>query len=115
MRHGLNVSEPASQSQGAEIEGVAGRFMEGENVTTMTAQLAAEAQAHLVRVRNIKRQTLQLAAQRIQVATGAHSPLSPEDILAQALAECADQLLKLDGYERKALSRRKKALRALWE
>ena len=38
-----------------------------------------------------------------------------DEVMARALAECADELLKLDGYERKARSRRKKAFRGLWE
>ena len=40
---------------------------------------------------------------------------SAEEIQAEAIIESAPALLKLDEYERKARSRRKTALRALWE
>ena len=65
-------------------------------------------------IRTIKLRVLQLAAQRVALADSVHG-LSPEEIQAQALLEAALELLKLDGYERKARSRRKKAFRALWE
>jgi hypothetical protein len=39
--------------------------------------------------------------------------LDPDEVLARALIQSADELLKLDGYERKARSRRKKAFQAL--
>ena len=115
VRHGLNVAGLAVHLQSPEIEDVTTRLQEGATATTNTAREAAEAQAFLVRIRNIKRQVLQLAVHRIQATQEAGFPLTPDEVLAQALAECAEQLLKLDGYERKALSRRKKALRALWE
>ena len=41
--------------------------------------------------------------------------LGSDEVMARALIECADELLKLDGYERKARSRHKKAFRALYE
>jgi hypothetical protein len=113
VRHGLNVTGPAGHLDTPEIEDLATRLLGG--ATETTARHAAEAQDFFVRIRNIKRQVLQLAAYRIQAAQDPRLPLAPDEILAQALAECADELLKLDGYERKALSRRKKALRALWE
>jgi hypothetical protein len=115
LRHGLNAAGPADQPQSQEIEDLATQLLEGATVTTPTARYAAETQAYLVRIRNIKRQVLQLAAHRIQAAQEARFPVTPDEILARALTECAEELLKLDGYERKALSRRKKALRALWE
>ena len=115
VRHGLNVAGPAGHPQSPEIEDLATRLLESATTTTTTARDAEDAQAYLVRIRNIKRQTLQIAVHRIQVTQEAGFLLTPDEILAQALAECAEQLLKLDGYERKALSRRKKALRALWE
>jgi hypothetical protein len=39
--------------------------------------------------------------------------LQPDEIVALALVQAAGQLLTLDGYERKAVSRRKSALRAI--
>lgn len=113
VRHGLNVTGPAVHLETPEIEDLATRLLEGATVTT--ARNAAEAQAFLVRIRNIKGQVLQLAAYRIQAAQDPRLPLATDEVLARALSECAEELLKLDGYERKALSRRKKALRALWE
>lgn len=113
VRHGLNVTCPAVHLDTPEIEDLATRLLEGATVTT--ARHAAEAQAFFVRIRNIKGQVLQLAAYRIQAAQDPRLPLATDEVLARALSECAEELLKLDGYERKALSRRKKALRALWE
>ncbi len=43
------------------------------------------------------------------------TPLTQDEILAAALLQCTPELRVLDGYERKARSRRKKAFRALWE
>jgi hypothetical protein len=52
---------------------------------------------------------------RVEAETKQNQSLDPDDVMARALIECADELLKLDGYERKARSRRKKAFRALYE
>ena len=114
LRHGLNTAPAGMEVFDSEIEAVAQKFAQGAGGRA-AAWAAAEAQAHLVRVRRAKLQVLQLAEHKIAAAAQADAALSPDEIQATALSESAETLLKLDGYERKALSRRKRALRALWE
>ena len=75
---------------------------------------AAEAQAIFIRVRNIRQQVYQLSLQRVLDVPNVTNALSTFEIATVALLDCEPQLLVLDGYERKARSRRKKAFRALY-
>src|SRR5262249_50653413 len=59
---------------------------------------------------------LRLAAERVEAAkgvSGADQPASTADLTARALIASLPDLLKLDGYERKARSKRDKAFREL--
>jgi hypothetical protein len=66
-------------------------------------------------IRRIKQRVLEAVVNRIETKAEQNQSLDPDDVMARALIECTNELLKLDGYERKARSRRKKAFRALYE
>ena len=52
---------------------------------------------------------------RRAISTQEQRQTEPDELVYHALSSVSAELLKLDGYERKALSRRKNALRALLE
>ena len=70
---------------------------------------------HLERVRRVIQNVIQATINRIEGEGAQGQSIHPGEVMALALVESADELLKLDGYERKARSRRKKAFRALWQ
>ena len=101
-RHGLNVDAPDSDP-------VVKAILEALNPGPLNREAArslALAQERLRRIRAAK-----------AAATAAINPpppdLTPEEAQALAYAEAVDQLLRLDEYERKAISRRKRAIRSL--
>jgi hypothetical protein len=106
LRHGLNTPIEADHPQLAIIEAWALRFCNSPSTPARHARAAAMAQAELSRVRAAKVTALRLAAERVEAA--------PKAILtARALIASLPDLLKLDGYERKARSKRDKAFREL--
>ena len=70
------------------------------------------AQAELSRVRAAKATAVRLAAERVEAAC-ADKPAPKATLTARALIARLPDLLKLDGYERKARSKRDKAFREL--
>jgi hypothetical protein len=94
---------------------VAIRLAEVANGDRLAAQDAAEAHANFLRVRSIKQQALEVAIFRVKDTSTPTNRLTREEILATALLQCASELRELDGYERKARSRRNRAFRGLWE
>jgi hypothetical protein len=114
VRHGLNAAAPDPSSDRPEVLRLAAQLC-GRADPGFAARNAAEAELFLLRIRTIKRDTLEAAISRVQTGVVQDQCPDSEGVMARALAECADALLKLDGYERKARSRRKKAFRALWE
>ena len=114
MRHGLSAAQSEAGSVPAEVLGLADRLC-GRTQAGFAGQTAAESELNLVRIRMIKQHVLEAVVNRIETKAQQNQSLDPDDVVARALIECADELLKLDGYERKARSRRKKAFRALYE
>jgi hypothetical protein len=112
LRHGLNV---AFYAPNPELGELARRLVEVANGDRLAAQEASEAQAKLLRIRSIKQRTLEAAIFRAKETAPPTTQLSREAVLATALLQCAPELRVLDGYERKARSRSKKAFRALCE
>jgi hypothetical protein len=113
LRHGLGAAVPEAGDP-KEVLDLAARLCGGSDLS-VAARNAAETELHLSRIRTIKRGVLEAAIRRAQSEFLQDQSLKSDDVLARALAECADELLKLDGYERKARSRRKRAFRALFE
>ena len=78
------------------------------------ARAVAEAQIELARVRHARFQLLSLhVGQPQSEEAGNRLRLSPEDRITAALQDLAAPLMKMDRYERRALSRRKFAIRKL--
>ena len=113
-RHGLSAAQSEAGNVPAEVLGLAGRLC-GHAQAGFAGLNAAECELNLVRIRMIKYHLLEAAAKRLDAETKQDQSLGPDELIARALIECAAEMLKLDGYERKARSRRKKAFRALYE
>jgi hypothetical protein len=114
LRHGLTAAQPDADSVPVEVLGLASRLC-GRAQAGFAGRNAAESELYLARIRIIKQRVLEAVVKRVEAETKQNQSLDPDDVMARALIECADELLKLDGYERKARSRRKKAFRALYE
>lgn len=113
LRHGLNVPS-AAEAHDPEVERLAARFLIRDGDLRAAALDAAQAQSHLQRIRRFKAEALDRAVAAIEaLESDDPSSLQPDEIVALALVQAAGQLLTLDGYERKAVSRRKSALRAI--
>ena len=75
------------------------------------AQLAAEAETEILRVRQAKVDLLNREAQRLNIADA--NLRTPDDIMATAFAAKLEDLSVLERYERRTLSKRNRALRAV--
>jgi hypothetical protein len=60
----------------------------------------------------VRKSRLDILRPVIVSAAGDGGDVEPGELVYSAIGATSSDLLKLDGYERKALSRRKKALRA---
>jgi hypothetical protein len=103
-RHGLAVPIGADPVLGAQAEAFA-REIVGDEASPQLRALAraiAEAQLDIVRVRSARREVMQSSLGSLG-----------KEKLALAISECATQLERFDRYERRALSRRKFAIRTL--
>lgn len=138
--HGLAVPVSALYNFSQEIEALALAFAGGDRSDANRlewARVAAEADCDVRRVRSAKQRLLEQACNEAtgrnhgdgKVRSSSHAATAeqglvpsdtqcnpatyPGSTLATALAEVASDLMRLDRYERRALSRRRAALRKL--
>jgi hypothetical protein len=102
LRHGLAVSIGNDSAFGSDVEDLAKLLSSASGLHSVSgvAREAAEAQLDLSRIRNIR----DCLYETIYFVDGAAS---------DRLAELNDKLAKLERYERRAFSRRRRALRAM--
>jgi hypothetical protein len=130
IRHGLARSVLADPSLSPEVERLA-RLLAGERDSAdqlEAARLAAEAELEIIRVRTARASFINVSAAHLEnrlpvvaaIQDGEpgdrlpHSvPLQTDAEIAAAVMRLAVQLGRLDRYERRALSRRKRAIFAL--
>jgi hypothetical protein len=104
LRHGLSVaigSDPSFSDDIRRLAGVLAQGRSGPNIGEFAHQ-AAEAEIDLLRIRKLR-------ALRFNAVLG-----NPETKLDDH-SEFNEELAKLERYERRAFSRRKRALRAMTE
>jgi len=113
LRHGLNLPLPLDEF-GPELAALADRLQDGNPAKAGAARSAAIAQLHLERVRRMKAFILlEAALARRDAGSGSAGTDGDGDEISLAVTDQIARLLTLDGYERKALSRRKRAFRTL--
>lgn len=114
LRHGLNLPITQSVASG-EVEALARRLAGGDPGRLEAARAAAEAQLDLRRIRGAKNLILVKTIGDHDGPLGtAPDTLAFEVLVSVCLAKVADRLLTLDGYERKAMPRRKATFRAMF-
>ena len=117
LRHALTLSINSNRALSEEADALA-REIAGPDPQPEIRELArriAEAQIDLRRVRHVRYQLLFEAMQQKKLrAVGPTTPMSDNvvELFATIFSDKARQLLALDRYERRALSRRKFAIRA---
>jgi hypothetical protein len=108
LRHGLAVTLPTIGASGREVERLASAIagQDSDPCRRYFAVMAAEAELELRRVRAVR-----LSSLIPQTPAGSPPPDSQQK--TENLAATLPNLLRLDRYERRALSRRNRALRQL--
>ncbi|MFZ3008394.1 MAG: hypothetical protein WA047_19690 [Phenylobacterium sp.] len=107
LRHGLTSQASANTDL---IQSIA-KALAGDLSQAAPALEVAQLEDLILRIRQAKAQAYDDALTRITSQASALTP--PEEIDSLALIAAAPDLLKFDEYERKAMSRRRRALAAL--
>lgn len=113
-RHGLNVSIPADSVRAAEVQRLA-REIGGKGANAEIFELArrvAEAEMEIIRVRKARHELFRTHLSLNEISALKSEPKRAKDFAAK-LANFTERLSLIDRYERRALSRRKFAIREL--
>jgi hypothetical protein len=118
LRHGLRVAALRTPAISTEVERLATAICgeDADPADREQAVIVAESELILLRVRaarvDVIERMLPVSATRKTYGTPS-APVGPHNEPANNLS-CLKQLMTLDGYERRALSRRKRALRSMF-
>jgi hypothetical protein len=113
LRHGLAALVVSDPAVAAEVERIAAAIF-GEHADRLEreqALIVAEAQVTLKRVRRARAQIME---QMSLVPPTQHPDARDSASMVDRTAPYLDQLMGLERYERRALSRRKRAVRLAW-
>ena len=113
-RHGLTVSLLSDPGHAAEVEKLAKLFVK-PNASAHLRDLAVvifAAQADLIRIRQAKHRLLSCLTVDDKSLAGANSHETYKMNPARSFGDISQQLIAIDRYERRAVSRRKSAIRA---
>jgi hypothetical protein len=102
FRHGLRLSVLANPAAAAEVEALAGRIAQGAAADSdaemvALARAVAQSQIDLARIRHVRHELLATATRELQTS--------------DQVSGLVSRLVTIDRYERRALSRRKFAIR----
>jgi hypothetical protein len=112
LRHGLRAVALRTPAVSTEVDRLATAICgkDADPVDREQAVIIAESELLLLRVRAAR---VDVIEQMLPISTGIPSaPVGPHEPVNNL--SCLKQLMTLDGYERRALSRRKRALRSLF-
>ena len=118
LRHGLASVILEGSPEDQEVNNIARAILGPSNTdsaATYFAREAAEAENTLRRIRVVKVELFNLFYIGDEIAPSVSDLIGNSDYLPSNIKELLEQSFKLDRYERRARSRRKKALRQLKE
>jgi hypothetical protein len=116
IRHGLSLPVLADPATAAAVEALTRQMSEGADPETVElAQAVAHAQVDLSRVRRARHDLLAAALAHLTGGAEEAAANGPPPDASRLVSQLAEQLLALDRYERRALSRRKFAIRSFDE
>jgi hypothetical protein len=110
VRHGIESARAHDEARDQQIASLAAQLAAQNPGATRLARIAAEAHVDMLRARQAKIDIVEHATQELLRTLGA---LSEEERILIAFTNCADILAACDRYERRALARRNRMMRAL--